>query len=200
MSFSSLLRHLLPAAGLLATLAAHAQSVPGKLLPPTGPPRKHYLFAQKQADCPAVANVTKNTEEETDISGSYTKVCYRSPAEMLLEINELRKIHDWADSTYARRLAALPPGGALAITIHRQGPKGADPAYLFFSAKDKNGQDVFSYNPASATGRFFGRDLYQQQLLIAFPKLEAAAWPLALTINDSRLRQLFEYTLNAPAN
>ena len=199
MRFFILLRHLLPAAGLLGTLAAQAQSAPGKLLPPSGPPRKHYMFAQKEADCPLVANVTKNTDEDADISGSYTKVCYRSPTEMLLEVNELRKIHDWADSTYARRLAALPPGGALLVTIHRQGPKGADPAYLFFTAKNKDGQDVFSYNPASATGRFFGRDLYQQQLLIPFPKLDAA-WPLALTINDSRLRQLFEYTINQPAN
>ena len=203
MLFRLIPRQLLAAALFSLGLApvAHAQLVPGKLIPPFGPPRKHYMFAQKEADCPVVANVTKNTDEDADVSGSYTKVCYRSPADMLLEINELRKIHTWADSTYQRRLAALPPGGALLVTIHRQGPKGADPAWLFFTAKTKDGQEILqNYNPKPGFGRFFGRDLYQNQQLIPFPKVEAANWPIALTINDTRLRQLFEYTLAPPAN
>ena len=188
-------------AGLVAPVAqAQAQLPPGKQLPPTGPARKRYLFAQKEAGCPVVANVTKNTDEDADISGSYTKVCYRSNAEMLLEINELRKIHDWADTTYQRRLAALSSGGALVVTIRRQGPKGADPAYLFLSAKGKDGQELFTFNPRPGFGRFYGRDLYQNQQTIPLPQIEATNWPLALTINDTRLRQLFEYSLSPPAN
>lgn len=203
MLFSKRFGPLLAAALFTLALAptARAQAVPGKLVPPFGPPRKHYMFAQKEVDCPVVANVTKNTDEDADVSGSYTKVCYRSPAEMLLEINELRKIHTWADSTYERRLAALPPGGALVITIHRQGPKGADPAFLFCTAKTKDGQEILKdYNLKPGAGRFFGRDLYQTQQLVPFPKVDPANWPIALTINDSRLRQLFEYTLAPPAN
>lgn len=203
MPFYTFTRQLIAVALLSGALApaARAQAVPSKLVPPFGPPRKHYLFAQKEVDCPVVANVTKNTDEDADVSGSYTKVCYRSPAEMLLEINELRKIHTWADSTYARRLAALPPGGALVVTLHRQGPKGADPAYLFCTAKTKDGQEILKdYNLKPGTGRFFGRDLYQSQQLVPFPKVDPANWPIALTINDSRLRQLFEYTLAPPAN
>ena len=181
--------------------AAYAQIAPGRLLDPIGLPRKRYMFAQKEVDCPLVANVTKNTDEDADVSGSYTKVCYRSNSELLREIDELRKIHTWADSTYERRLAALPPGGALVITIHRQGPKNADPAYLFVTAKTKDGQEILkNANLKPGNGRFFGRDLYQSQQLVALPKVEATAWPITLIINDSRLRQLFEYQLNQPAN
>ena len=103
MQFSTTLRLGLVLALLGGATAAHAQS-------PNGPARKRYLFAQKNPECPVVANLTKNTDEDADVTGSYTHVCYRSPEEMLAEITELRKIHDWADSTYQRRLAALPPG------------------------------------------------------------------------------------------
>lgn len=190
-------------AGLLLTAApaARAQLVPGKLIEPSGQPRKRYMFAQKEADCPTVANVTKNTDEDADVTGSYTKVCYRSPAEMLLEINELRKIHDWADSTYQRRLAALPAGGALVVYIRRQGPKGADPAWLFLTAKTKDGQELLKdYELQPGTGRFYGRDLYQIQQLIPFPKTANFTDPITLTLNDTRLRQLFEFTLVLPAS
>lgn len=203
MQFNSLVRGLFPIALFLLASApeAFAQIAPGKLLDPIGLPRKRYMFAQKEVDCPVIANVTKNTDEDADVSGSYTKVCYRSNAEMLREIDELRKIHSWADTTYARRLAALPPGGALVVTIHRQGPKAADPAYLFVTAKTKDGQELLKdYNLKPGSGRFFGRDLYQTQQLVPFPKVEAMSWPVSLIINDSRLRQLFEYTLNQPAN
>ena len=142
-----------------------------------------------------VANLTKNTDEDADITGTYTHVCYRSPAEMLLEINELRKIHAWADSTYQRRLAALPPGGALVLDIRRQGPKNADPSLLTLSARTKDGKEVFTATPQPGTGRFYGRDLYQSRQLIPFIKLDPTAGPLTLVITDTRLRQQFEYQL-----
>lgn len=198
MQFNFTLRNFL----ILALLAggttpfAQAQSA-GKGAPsPTGPARKRYLFAQKDPQCPVVANVTKNTDEDSEVTGSYTHVCYRSAADLLVEINELKKIHDWADSTYQRRLAALPPGGALVLTIHRQGAKNADPANLVLSAHTKDGQEIFNSTPATGTGRFFGRDLYQIQRVVPFVKTDPAAGPITLVINDTRLRQLFEYTLN----
>lgn len=179
--------------GLLVVLlggaaAAQAQS-------PNGPARKRYMFAQKNPECPVVANITKNTDEDADITGAYTQVCYRSPAEMLFEISELRKIHAWADSTYERRLKAIPAGGALVLTIHRQGPKNADPSLLTLSAHTKDGKEVFSATPKPGTGRFFGRDLYQNQQLVPFVKLDPAVGPLTLVITDTRLRQQFEYQL-----
>ena len=180
-------------AGLVLALlggasAAQAQS-------PNGPARKRYMFAQKNPECPVVANLTKNTDEDADITGTYTHVCYRSPADMLLEISELRKLHDWADSTYQRRLAALPPGGALVLNIRRQGPKNADPSLLTLTARTKDGKEVFTATPQPGTGRFYGRDLYQNQQLIPFIKLDPAAGPLTLVITDTRLRQQFEYQL-----
>lgn len=114
---------------------------------------------------------------------------------MLLEINELRKIHDWADSTYQRRLAALPPGGALVLNIRRQGAKNADPSLLTLSARTKEGKEVFAATPKPGFGRFYGRDLYQNKQLIPFIKLDPAAGPLTLVITDTRLRQQFEYQL-----
>lgn len=188
MQFSTTLR-----AGLLVLLlgsaaAAHAQSS-------NGPARKRYLFAQKNPECPVVANITKNTDEDADITGTYTHVCYRSPAEMLFEISELRKIHNWADSTFQRRLNALPPNGALVLNIRRQGPKNADPSLLTLAAHTKDGKEVFTATPKPGTGRFYGRDLYQNQQLIPFIKLDPAVGPLTLVITDTRLRQQFEYQL-----
>ena len=188
MQFSTVLCASFVLALLGGATAAHAQS-------PNGPARKRYLFAQKNPECPVVANITKNTDEDADITGTYTHVCYRSPAEMLFEISELRKIHNWADSTYQRRLAALPPGGALVLNIRRQGPKNADPSLLTLSARTKDGKEVFSATPRPGTGRFYGRDLYQNQQLIPFIKLDPAAGPLTLVITDTRLRQQFEYQL-----
>lgn len=193
MHFPTILRAGLLLALLGGATVAHAQS-------PNGPARKRYLFAQKNPECPVVANLTKNTDEDADITGSYTHVCYRSPAEMLLEINELRKIHDWADSTYQRRLAALPPGGALVLSIRRQGAQNADPSLLTLSARTKDGKEVFTATPQPGTGRFYGRDLYQAKQLIPFIKLDPAAGPLTLVITDTRLRQQFEYQLTPAGN
>jgi len=159
-------------------------------------PRKRYMFAQKNPECPAVSNLTKNTDEDADVSGTYTHVCYRSQAEMLLEINELRKIHDWADSTYQRRLSRLPAGGVLVLNIHRQGPKNADPSVLTLTARTKDGKEIFTATPRPATGRFFGRDLYQTQQSIPFVKLDPTAGPVLLTVKDNRLQQVFEYQIN----
>jgi hypothetical protein len=188
MQFFTTLRMGLVLALLGGATAAHAQS-------PNGPARKRYMFAQKNPECPVVANLTKNTDEDAEVTGTYTHVCYRSPEEMLLEINELRKIHDWADSTYQRRLAALPAGGALVLNIRRQGSKNADPSLLTLSARTKDGKEVFAATPKPGFGRFFGRDLYQNQQLIPFIKLDPAAGPLTLVIVDTRLRQQFEYQL-----
>jgi hypothetical protein len=174
--------------------SALAQSATSKYPTPAGPPRKKYMFAQKDPECPVVANITKNTDEDADVTGSYTRVCYRSPAEMLAEIDELRRIHTWADSTYQRRLAALPPGGALVLTIHRQGAKNTDPANLTLTARTKDGTEVYTATPKPGTGRFFGRDLYQAQQAVPFIK-PATPGPYVLSITDNKLRQVFEYQL-----
>ena len=188
MQFSTTLRAGLVLALLGGASLAHAQT-------PNGPARKRYLFAQKNPECPVVANITKNTDEDADITGTYTHVCYRSPAEMLAEIDELRKIHAWADSTYQRRLGALPAGGALVLDIRRQGAKNADPSLLTIAARTKDGKEVFTGTPKPGTGRFYGRDLYQNHQIIPFIKLDPAAGPLTLIITDTRLRQQFEYQL-----
>ena len=195
MQLTSVLRNLLISGVLLsaAAPAAFAQST-SKYPTPAGPPRKRYMFAQKDPECPVVANITKNTDEDSDVTGTYTRVCYRSPAEMLAEIQELSKIHSWADTTYQRRLHALPPGGALLLTIHRQGAKNADPAYLTLTARTKDGVEVYTATPKTGNGRFFGRDLYQAQQAVPFVK-PALPGPYILSINDTRLRQVFEYQL-----
>lgn len=180
----------------LAAPGASAQAT-SKYPTPAGPPRKRYVFAQKDPECPVVANLTKNTDEDADITGSYTRVCYRSVAELRAEMQELSKIHNWADSTYQRRLAALPPGGALLLTIHRQGAKNTDPAYLTLTARTKDGTEVYTATPQAGTGRFFGRDLYQAQQAVPFVK-PAVPGPYILSINDARLRQVFEYQLTMP--
>jgi len=177
----------------LATAEATAQAT-DKYPTPAGPPRKRYVFAQKDPECPAVANVTKNTDEDADKSGSYTRVCYRSAIELQAEIDELRKIHNWADSTYQRRLAALPAGGALVLTIHRRGAQNTDPSSLTLTARTKEGADVYTTTPRPGTGRFFGRDLYQATQAVPFVK-PAAPGPYTLIITDNKLRQVFEYQL-----
>jgi hypothetical protein len=188
MQFNCLLRVVLLSGGLwgIAAPVASAQST-SKYPTPAGPPRKKYMFAQKDPECPVVADVT----------GSYTRVCYRSPVEMLAEIDELRRIHTWADSTYQRRLAALPPGGALLLTIHRQGAKNADPSSLTLTARTKDGAEVYTATPKPGTGRFFGRDLYQAQQAVPFVK-PTVPGPYLLSVTDSKLRQVFEYQLSIP--
>ncbi|MDO7851912.1 hypothetical protein [Hymenobacter convexus] len=191
--FSSAIRRFLPLIFLcLCTAAAVAQ--------PTGKAakgRKRYTFAQRDAVSPYVQNVTKNTDEEQEVDGSFTRLGYRSYADMLTEIDALRKLKDWADTTYQRRLAAIPPGGALLVTIHRQGPKGAELSNLTLTVTDKAGKEVLAQTLAPGAGRFFGRDLYQAQRLIPFPKM--APQELNVSIRDAKLYQTFDYTLTLPA-
>ena len=195
MQFDSLLKAGLLSVGLLGLAAprAHAQTTE-KYPTPAGPPRKRYVFAQKDPECPAVANVTKNTDEDADKTGSYTRVCYRSPTELRAELQELSKSHAWADSTYQRRLAALPPGGALVVTIHRRGAQNTDPSTLTLTARTKDGTEVYTVTPKPGTGRFFGRDLYQASQAVPFVQ-PAAPGPYTLIISDNKLKQVFEYQL-----
>ncbi len=182
---------------LLALLLLSAGAV---LAQPTGKAakgRSRYTFAQRDAESPYVKNVTKNTDEEQDIDGSFTRLGYRSYNDLLTEITHLKKLHDWADTTYQRRLAALPPGGALLVMVHRQGPKGVEMANLTLTATDKTGKQVFAQTLAPATGRFFGRDLYQGKAAIPFPKMDPQ--DLNISIRDAKLYQTFDYTLEIPA-
>jgi len=159
--------------------------------------RKRYTFAQRDEVSPYVQNVTKNTDEEQDVDGSFTRLGYRSYADMLTEIAALKKLHDWADTTYQRRVAAIPPGGTLLVTIHRQGPKNTDLANLTVTITDKAGKEVLAQTLAPGTGRFFGRDLYQAKAVIAFPQMDPQA--LTVSIRDAKLYQTFDYTLTLPA-
>jgi hypothetical protein len=182
---------------LLSLLLLGAGSV---LAQPTGKAskgRKRYTFAQRDSESPYVQNVTKNTDEEQEVDGSFTRLGYRSAAEMLKEIDALRKLKDWADSTYQRRLAAIPPGGALVVTVHRQGPKGVEMSNLTLTATDKAGKEVFAQTLPAGTGRFFGRDLYQGKTVLPFPKMEPQE--LNVSIRDAKLYQTFDYTLTLPA-
>jgi hypothetical protein len=158
--------------------------------------RKRYTFAQRDSESPYVQNVTKNTDEEQDVDGSFTRLGYRSATDMLTEITALKKLHDWADTTYQRRVAAIPPGGALVVTVHRQGPKGVEMSNLTLTATDKAGKEVFAQTLAPGTGRFFGRDLYQGKSVIPFPKMDPQE--LNISIRDAKLYQTFDYTLALP--
>ena len=198
MQFKSVLQVTLLVGGLfgLATSEAAAQST-DKYPTPAGPPRKRYVFAQKDPECPVVANVTKNADEDADVTGSYTRVCYRSAAELQAEIQELSKLHNWADTTYQRRLAAVPAGGALVVIMHRRGAQNTDPSSLLLTARTKDGAEVYTATPKPGTGRFFGRDLYQAQQAVPFVK-PAVPGPYLLTIQDTKLKQVFEYQLSIP--
>jgi len=159
--------------------------------------RKRYAFAQRDSESPYVQNVTKNTDEEQDIDGSFTRLGYRSYTDQLTELTALKKLHDWADTTYQRRVAAIPPGGALVVIVHRQGPKGVEMANLTLTATDKAGKEIFAQTLAPATGRFFGRDLYQGKAVIPFPKMDPQE--LNVSIRDAKLYQTFDYVLELPA-
>ena len=124
-------------------------------------------------------------------------MCYRSAVELRAEIDELKKIHSWADSTYQRRLAALPAGGALVLTIHRRGAQNTDPSALTLSARTKDGAEVYTATPRPGTGRFFGRDLYQATQAVPFVQ-PTAPGPYTLVVNDTKLKQVFEYQLTIP--
>ena len=177
---------------LLGVVAAAAQ--------PTGKAakgRKRYTFAQRDSESPYVQNLTKNTDEEQDVDGSFTRLGYRSYPDLLAELTALKKLHDWADTTFQRRVAALPPGGALLVTIHRQGPRNADLGNLTLTVSDKAGKAVFTHTPPAGTGRFFGRDLYQAKAVIPFPKMDPQE--LSVSIRDAKLYQTFDYTLTLAA-
>ncbi|WP_046246833.1 hypothetical protein [Hymenobacter terrenus] len=191
---SHLVRHFLTLA-LLSLFAAGTA-----LAQPTGKAakgRKRYTFSQRDSESPYVQNVTKNTDEEQEVDGSFTRLGYRSYKDMLTEIEALKKLHNWADTTYQRRLAAIPPGGALLVTIHRQGQKNTDLGNLTVTVTSKDGKEVFTQTLAPGTGRFFGRDLYQAQRAIPFPKTDPQE--LNVSIRDAKLYQTFDYTLTLPA-
>ena len=176
---------------MLCTGAALAQ--------PTGKAakgRKRYTFAQKDSESLYVQNVTKNTDEEQDVDGSFTRLGYRSYTDMVAELNALKKLHDWADTTYQRRVGAVPPGGALLVIIHRQGPKNANLANLTVTVTNKVGKEVFAQPLAPGSARFFGRDLYQARAVIPFPVLDPQE--LSVSIRDAKLYQTFDYTLTLP--
>ena len=158
--------------------------------------RKRYAFAQRDSESPYVQNVTKNTDEEQDVDGSFTRIGYRTYIEMVAELTALKKLHDWADTTYQRRVGAVPPGGALLVIIHRQGPKNADLSNLTLTVTDKAGKEVFAQTLAPGSARFFGRDLYQAKAVIPFPVLDPQE--LSVSIRDAKLYQTFDYTLTLP--
>ena len=158
--------------------------------------RKRYTFAQKDSESLYVQNVTKNTDEEQDVDGSFTRLGYRSYTDMVAELTALKKLHDWADTTYQRRVGAVPPGGALLVIIHRQGPKNADLANLTITVTNKAGKEVFAQPLAPGSARFFGRDLYQARAVIPFPVLDPQE--LSVSIRDAKLYQTFDYTLTLP--
>jgi len=176
---------------LFTSLTAAAQAP----TPLPGTPRKRYLRPQKDKECPFVQNVTKNTDEDSDQNGTLTRLAYRPYAELLTEIDALRKMNSWADSTYQRRFSALPPGGVLVVTMFRQGAKNADPSALTVSGKDEAGKELFSQTLTAGTGRFWNRDQYMSQRIVPFVKTDPMQ-PVVVTIIDSKLKQNFDYIVN----
>jgi hypothetical protein len=185
---SSMKKSILALVLLTCTLAASAQYMPGK-------PRKKYMVAKKDEECPYVLNVTKNTDEDAEVDACVTRVAYRPYADLLTEIDALKKIKNWADTTYQRRFSALPPGGELSVTMYRRGAANADPALLSVAAKDKDGKEVLSLPALTAgNGRFWNRDLYMSKRTIPFVKTEAPQ-DITLLINDAKTKQTFEYII-----
>jgi hypothetical protein len=186
------------------TTAQPATAVPGATtaVPPAtampsfrpGPARKRYMFPQKEAQGTYVLNVTKNTDEDSELDGSYTRLSYLPYTLMLAQLAELKKIYYWADSTYQRRLTALPPGGALQLTMYRRGAANADPSLLTLTAQTKSGEEVWRAVPKAGQGRFWNRDLYKVEQTIPFVKT-ADNQPLNVTVIDPRQRQTFEYVV-----
>jgi len=183
------MKHLFFCITLLISFGASAQILPGT-------PRKKYLRPKKDEECAYVLNVTKNTDEEAEMTASATRIAYRPYAELLTEITELRKINSWADSTYQRRLQALPTGGMLVITMYRRGAQNADPALLSVTARDKAGKELFALpSLPEGEGRFWNRDLYMSKRSIPFVKIEDQQ-AVYVTLNDAKLKQDFEYIIN----
>lgn len=177
---------VLLAALLVCTLAASAQYMAGK-------PRKKYMVAKKDDECQYVFNVTKNTDEDAEVDACVTRLAYRPYAELLTEIDALKKMNSWADTTYQRRLSQLPAGGQLVVTMYRRGSANADPAYLSLTAKDKEGKEVLTLAELpGGNGRFWNRDLYVSKRAIPFVKTETPQ-DLTVLINDAKTKQTFEY-------
>jgi hypothetical protein len=172
----------------LGVSAAHAQSEPGA-------ERKKYMLPKKDSECQYVQNVTKNAEDEQKVEGTYTRLAYRPYSELLTEVNELKKINNWADSTYQRRFNALPPGGTLVVTMQRKGAKNADPSLLTVTATTKDGKQLLSQQLTPGTGRFSNRDLYESIRTIPFVKTEQPG-PVQVSIKDEKLSQRFDYVVN----
>jgi hypothetical protein len=172
----------------LGTVAAHAQYLPGA-------ERKKYMMPKKDTECPYVLNVTKNTEDDQEVEGTFTRLAYRPYSELLTEINELRRMNNWADTTYQRRFNTLPAGGTLVITMHRKGPKNADPSLLTVAASTKDGKQLMSQQLTPGTGRFWNRDLYLSTRTIPFVKTEQPG-PVQVVITDDKLKQHFDYVVN----
>ena len=171
---------------LTCTLAASAQYMPGK-------PRKKYVVAKKDEECQYVLNVTKNTDEDAEVDACVTRLAYRPYAELLAEIDALKKIKNWADTTYQRRFGQLPPGGELSVTMYRRGAANADPALLSVAAKDKDGKELLNLPALEAgNGRFWNRDLYMSKRVIPFVKTTAPQ-EVTVLVNDAKTKQTFEY-------
>ena len=192
-SLPRLSRHFLALALLLLCAGAVLAQPTGK----AAKGRKRYAFAQRDEESQYIYNVSKNTDEEQDVDGSFTRVGYRTYTELVAELAALKKLHDWADSTYQRRVGNVPPGGVLTVVIHRQGPKNADLGNLTLTVTDKDGKEIMNQTLVASTGRFFGRDLYQAKAVIPFPSLTPQ--DLDVSIRDAKLYQTFDYTLKLPA-
>ncbi len=162
-----------------------------------GTPRKRYLFPAKETQGSNVLNVTKNTDEDAEKDGTYTRLSYLPYPTMLAQLDEMRKIYYWQDSTYQRRLAALPAGGALQLTIYRRGGANADPSLLVLQALTKAGEEVWRVAPKAGTGRFWNRDLYKAEQQLPFIKT-ADSQPLTVKIYDPRQGQIYEYLVQMP--
>ncbi|WP_400190651.1 hypothetical protein [Hymenobacter sp. B81] len=172
---------------VLSTAAAFAQNIPGV-------ERKRHFRPQKEEESPYVLNVTKNTDEDSQANGTVTRLVYQPKDLLLTIVNEQRKMNSWADSTYQRKLAAIPEGGALQVTMYRVGAKNADPSLLTVSARTKDGKEVFSQQLTPGTGRFWNRDQYMSQRTIPFVKVDPSE-PLEVTVTDAALKQKFEYII-----
>ncbi|KAA9327450.1 hypothetical protein F0P96_15815 [Hymenobacter busanensis] len=172
---------------VLSTQVLVAQNFPGA-------ERKRHFRPQKDEESPYVLNVTKNTDDDSKANGTMTRLAYQ-PHELLLTIvNEQRKMNSWADSTYQRKLAAVPEGGALQVTMYRVGAKNADPSLLTVSARTKDGKEIFSQQLTPGTGRFWNRDQYMSQRTIPFVKVDPSE-PIEVTVTDATLKQKFEYII-----
>ena len=180
--------------GAVNSVATFAPAIPDFKV---GVARKRYLFPAKETQGSNVLNVTKNTDEDAEKDGTYTRLSYLPYATMRAQLDEMRKIYYWPDSTYQRRLAALPAAGTLQLTIYRRGAPNADPSLLVLQALNKAGQEVWRAAPRPARGRFWNRDLYKTEQQLTFVKT-ADSQPLTVKIYDPRQGQIYEYVVQMP--